>query len=265
MRAVWVNDIHLDFLTRDKIDRFLVSIVRESPGVVLVGGDISTAPLIEEHLRRMEKILDIPVCFVLGNHDFYHGSIRRVRETVHDLCDASKNLNWLNIKGVYRLTEETVLVGHDGWGDARLGDYLNSPVELSDFFLIDELRNRSRDELVEILRRLGDEAADHFRDVLPDAFELGRHVVVLTHVPPFRESTWYDGEISNDQWLPFFCCKAAGDVLLEQAEKHPDRTLAVLCGHTHGEGEVQIVPNLKVVTGGAQYGHPRIQGVIEFD
>jgi hypothetical protein len=41
--------------------------------------------------------------------------------------------------------------------------------------------------------------------------------------------------------------------------------LLVLCGHTHGSGEVQILDNLFVMTGGARYGEPAIQHVLNVD
>jgi predicted MPP superfamily phosphohydrolase len=241
MRAVWVNDIHLDFLDDDAADHFLESVAEVSPDAVLVGGDISTAVQLESHLSRIEERLEAPVFFVLGNHDFYHTA------------------------GVNPLTDKTALVGHDGWGDARLGNYQTSAVELTDFYLIEELRGLERPALVEVLRRLGDEAAEHFRIVLPEALDAYQRVVLLTHVPPFREATWYEGEISNDDWLPFFCCKSAGDALKEIMSAAPDRELTVLCGHTHGEGEVQILPNLRVFTGGARYGHPAVHSILELD
>jgi 3',5'-cyclic-AMP phosphodiesterase len=71
---------------------------------------------------------------------------------------------------------------------------------------------------------LGDESAVHFRKVLPDALRLFRHVVVLTHIPPFREACWHEGAISNDNWLPHCTCKAAGDAI---AEAMTDRTLGM--------------------------------------
>jgi Icc protein len=265
MRAVWINDIHLDFLGEEDADRFLRSIARESPDVLLAGGDISTARNIENKLRRMEELIEAPICFVLGHHDFYHGSIAGVRDRVRQLCERSSRLHWLNRTGVYPLTASTALVGHDGWCDARLGNYDTSPVELTDFFVIDELLGGEREGLVQVLRDLGDEAAAHFRSVLPRALESHRHVVLLTHVPPFREAAWYDGRISGDDWLPFFCCKAAGDVLTECMTEHPDNELTVLCGHTHGGGEAEILPNLRVLTGAAEYRNPQIQAVLEID
>ena len=41
--------------------------------------------------------------------------------------------------------------------------------------------------------------------------------------------------------------------------------MTVLCGHTHGKGEVQILPNLIVKTGGADYGKPELQNPIFID
>ena len=43
----------------------------------------------------------------------------------------------------------------------------------------------------------------------------------------------------------------------------PDHQMTVLCGHTHGGGEAQVLPNLRVLTGDARYGQPVIQRVLE--
>jgi hypothetical protein len=29
--------------------------------------------------------------------------------------------------------------------------------------------------------------------------------------------------------------------------------MVVLCGHTHGSGELEVLPNLRVLTGGSKY------------
>ncbi len=69
------------------------------------------------------------------------------------------------------------------------------------------------------------------------------------HIPPFREAAWYRGRPSNDDFLPFFSCEAVGDVLLETARSHPKCNFLVLCGHTHGGGEIEVAENLRVLTG----------------
>lgn len=63
----------------------------------------------------------------------------------------------------------------------------------------------------------------------------------------------------------FFSCKAMGDVLAEVMLKNPEKQMTVLCGHTHGSGNAQILPNLMVHTGSARYGYPKIQKVFEWE
>jgi hypothetical protein len=41
--------------------------------------------------------------------------------------------------------------------------------------------------------------------------------------------------------------------------------MTVLWGDTDGSGEAQILPNLRVLTGGAVYGKPCVQRVIEVE
>jgi hypothetical protein len=41
--------------------------------------------------------------------------------------------------------------------------------------------------------------------------------------------------------------------------------MMVLCGHTHGSGEARILPNLRVLAGGAVYGKPGVQRVREVE
>jgi hypothetical protein len=89
-------------------------------------------------------------------------------------------------------------------------------------------------------------------------------VILATHIPPFKEATWNEGQLSDADFLPFFACKAVGDVLVEIMHIYPHRQLTVLCGHTHGRGQAQILDNLLVLTGGAEYGKPEVQQVFEF-
>jgi hypothetical protein len=44
--------------------------------------------------------------------------------------------------------------------------------------------------------------------------------------------------------------------------KHPKCKLTVLCGHTHSSGVANILPNLCIKTGSAEYGHPSLQELI---
>ena len=264
-RLVWVTDPHLNFVDEPTFDAFCEAVATAQPTGVLLGGDVAEAPDVVEWLHRLAARWATPIYFVLGNHDYYRGSVADVRARVRALQDP--RLTWLSESEPLFLTPTCALVGHDGWGDARLGDYESSPVFLNDFLLIEELAGLSRPDLRQRLHALGDEAARHLDGVLTRALSGlpdGGRAVVLTHVPPFVEAAWHEGRFSDDAWAPFFTCKAVGDVVLKAADAFPRHGITVLCGHTHGEGEQRgLRPNLEVYTGGATYGHPAVARVLD--
>ncbi len=266
-RLAWLTDVHLNFLRSAARNAFIERLAGTEADAFLVGGDIGESHDVVKYLVALRAGVGRPLYFVLGNHDFYRGTIAGVRAAVRETCRRLPDLHWMPDAGIVELTESTCLIGHDGWGDGRLGDYQGSDVLLNDFALIGEFGgfHEGSAERLARLHALGDEAAAHFRALLPDALARFRRVVVLTHVPPFRESCWHEGTLSDDRWLPFFSCKAVGDALIEAMAAAPDRQMTVLCGHTHGSGEAQILPNLRVLTGGAAYGKPTIQRVLEVE
>ena len=116
-----------------------------------------------------------------------------------------------------------------------------------------------------VIQELANEGVEHFRRVLPLVAKKHNKIIVLIHVPPFREATWHEGQISGDDWLPFFSCKVVGDVLKSFMEQHSMIEMTVLCGHTHSFGQCEVLPNLKVVTGRAEYCVPKVQQIININ
>jgi len=261
-RLAWCTDIHLNFAKADALAEFLQHLDAADPDLLLIGGDIAEATDVVHYLELLDHLLQRPVFFVLGNHDFYFGSISRVRHDVRALCARQDRLVYLSDAGVIELAEQVALVGHDGWADARIGDYARSQIMLNDYRLIQELAGMDKQQRWPLLQALGDEAAAVIRQVLPQALERYASVYLLTHVPPLREACWHNGALSNDEWAPHFTCKAVGDAILEILPDYPHRHLTVLCGHTHGSGEAHPLPNLCIYTGAAVYGFPAVDRVI---
>lgn len=265
MRAAWLTDIHLNFLSEDDILRLLAAVNEHAPDAILIGGDIGDALRLPGYLRTIDLAVRCPVYFVLGNHDFYHGAVRSVRHMVREICADSNHLVYLPEAGVVPLNDEVALIGVDGWGDGRCGAYGQTRVLLNDFLLIEDLQGLTRDERLVRLMALGDAEAARACAHLPDALDQRRRVVFLTHVPPFREACWYKGQIANENFLPFFACKAVGDALLAAMDAQPaDRDLLVLCGHTHSGGSAQVRENVLALTGSTRYGAPVVQRVFEW-
>jgi 3',5'-cyclic-AMP phosphodiesterase len=261
-RLAWATDVHLNFLDLVQVETFCQQIERATPDALLLTGDIAEAPSVGAYLQYVVRRIDRPIYFVLGNHDFYRSSIARVREAMAALAAEVPELVWLTGRDVVPLTEQTALVGHDSWADGRLGSGRASPVMMNDFFHVEELAGLTTEERFSRLAALGDEAAAHFRRVLPEALDRFPNVLLLTHVPPFREACWHKGRITSDAFLPHLSCKAVGDVLLELMRGHPHGNLTVLCGHTHGQGYAEVLPNLRVKTGAAVYGAPAVEEVL---
>ena len=265
MRVVWATDIHLNFLQPQERADFFEKIRSHHADAVLISGDIAEAPCLRNLLHEMQQAIDVPLYFVLGNHDFYHGSIATVRRDIQTWCLSQSGLTYLSSSGLIALTPHTGLIGHDGWGDGRLGNYQQSPVRLSDQEVIRDFQGLDRNAVLGKLQALGDASATYLREVLTKALASYRRVVCLTHVPPFKEACWYEGKMGNDDWLPYFTCKAIGEVLFDMAQARPDCQLTVLCGHTHHAGTVHMLPNLFLKTGAAEYGQPHVEEVLTIE
>jgi len=205
MRIAWLTDIHLNFLSRDDAEDFFTQIRAEQPDAILLTGDIGEARNVVVWLERMDRELQRPIYFVLGNHDFYGGSIEAVRAAVTALERPRPYLKYLTATDeVIELTKTVGLIGDDGWADARLGNYEQSLIMMNDYRLIAELAPLSKHDRWPKLKELGDQAAAHVRRLLPQALARYDNVILGTHVPPLREACWHEGQLSNDEWLPHF-------------------------------------------------------------
>lgn len=268
----WCTDIHLNFLKLYQRYDFYETILKSKADGVLITGDIAEGTDVIKTLNEMQEYLQLPIYFVLGNHDFWHFSVEELEAELEKL--ANDNLHYLTQETYTALSPETFLLGVDGWADGRLGNYKDSEVILWDSKLIPALREgigmqmhgwtHNRERLLANMQKQADLDAYHLEGQLTYALTHNpERIIIATHIPPFREASMYRGAISNDDFLPFYTCKAIGDVLLRTAEANPGTTFEVFCGHTHGAAHFQAAPNLLVEAGAAEYNHPAVQWVID--
>jgi predicted phosphohydrolase len=266
MQYAWLTDIHLNFIDEVTRQQFYQDIVDTQCDGVLISGDIAEAPCLVDILNEMASYINKPISFILGNHDYYKGQINEVRDAMTALAKENNKLFWLPASTVQKLDNDTFLIGQDGWADGRLGNYQDSRVVLNDSRMIADLFQEKiigKHQLLNKMQQLADADAMRLQNDLEQAInQKPKKIIVLTHVPPFKEACIYQGKISSDDWLPYFSSKVMGDLLTNIAQENPKIEFLVLCGHTHSEASLHRCDNLIIEVGKAEYYRPEIQKII---
>lgn len=264
MKLIWCSDIHLNFLNLGLRIDFYNKITEAKGNAVVISGDIAESHNVVPLLEEMQNVIKIPIYFVLGNHDFYGSSVKAVKRSV-------RPFGYLGVLGLAPLTENTVVLGVDGWGDCRNGDFKNSRLTMSDWFYIDDLKDVyheynlfGRDMLKRTLQKLADSDARKLkRKVLRAIAEGYTKLIIVTHVPPFEEVCIHAGKKSTPDGLPFFSSKILGTTILPIAQKYPEIDFLWLSGHTHSRATYSPCPNMICKVAKAEYYFPQIEEIIE--
>lgn len=267
-----LTDIHLDHL-RSKTLRHGLYEILDRYAMIWITGDIANSKCWGEYLVEFHTVFKKPIYFVLGNHDYYGSSVREVRKKAQYFNGTE--LKWLTgLKEAIKLKDGVFVCGVDGFADSRNGDFADTRVVLNDAHCIEDYRKcgvtfsfsgeyRSGKELLGAkMRRLADRDSRRLRRQLNSVFKKKSNkpeiIYILTHVPPFEESSWHRGRPPNPLLHPFYSCKSTGDVILEFAGEHPNVQFYVLAGHTHGNWKGKILDNVTVSVRDAEYGHPEL-------
>ena len=91
---IWLTDPHFNFLTKSKLIEFFLYLESLRPDGIFISGDISTGPKVIQHLQYLEKIINKPIYFVLGNHDYYRSSFSEINQSISSINN--KNLIYLS-------------------------------------------------------------------------------------------------------------------------------------------------------------------------
>ena len=123
MRLVWTTDLHLNSVPTHAWEQWVRRInALETDGLVITG-DISEGDNVVPQLQRIASEINLPVYFVLGNHDFYGSTFQATRQNVIHACRASNQLHYLTDLSALAVSEGTYLLGEDGWADGTVGNY----------------------------------------------------------------------------------------------------------------------------------------------
>lgn len=261
MKLTWTSDIHLNFLLPSDRQRFYDKLAGTGP--VIITGDIAESHDVLDMLAEMQDVVRRPIYFVAGNHDYYGSSIRKMRAKFKRCTVA----HYLPVKPV-KLDAQTILIGADGWGDGRNGDFGNSCLTMSDWLYIDELKKAyrtSRAELLTALQKIADADAERIGKTVIKALKdkAIKKIIIASHVPPLAEACLNAGKKSTPDGLCFFSSQIFEKVIVPIAENNPDIDFLWLSGHTHSKTSVQKRDNLLVQVAPSEYYFPQIAGEIE--
>jgi predicted phosphodiesterase len=257
-KIIWLSDLHLDVVSKEKRDKFYKRLSKAPGDAVVITGDISKGRQLCTHLLELgEACGSRPIYFVLGNHDYYGSSFSRVHGEVESLCKKHKTLRHLGNGEIIPLGDNEALVGHGGWSDGRAGNGTNSRVRNPDFWSIDDFRGKEWRSCYGLMDSLGKESSTYFREVLPYALTSYRHVWIATHFPPFTQAVQFNGKPCNYDFQPHYTNMTLGYALWGMSTAFPGSSLSVLCGHTHSEISLPLRQNLHIHTAGATPGYPR--------
>ena len=280
MKLIWMTDIHLDFIDDPlepcvNVEQFGKFVNKSEPDGVLITGDISLAPTIVSHLQTLDRIINKPIYFVCGNHDFYDGSFSSVHEELRKACAASSNLKYLTQVDCISLSENVALVGHDGWYDGLHGNPYTSGYVMSDWLRINEYiaagaitstelgMSASMQKILEVSRHRATIAANSVRSRANFAARDHNVVIIATHIPPFPQVHSGNEKTGNSNALPWYTSRLMGDAITDAATSNPAVRFEVFCGHSHGKFDIQIDHNIFCHVGGSKYGSPGIAGILQ--
>ena len=229
----------------EEATRLLASFLhKQTPGVLILAGDIGTECYFEECLRLFD---DLPCrkALVPGNHDLWvrpdeaRDSLRLYEEDLAAVC-RKHHFHYLD-QGPLILPEAGLaLVGSINWYDyswSREAIQRDYPGEEERLFTKQFTRGRHNDvnfvrwplDDVRFTARVVDTLGQHLREALTQA----ERVIVVTHHPPLRCISFPEKHlpltIDDLLWEAFGGNRAMEELLM----RHAERIAFAFCGHTH--------------------------------
>lgn len=250
---LWHTDTHLGLMPWTKVN-FIYRIIKDNPKAIFLTGDISTGMITPIDLAFLASCVKCPIYFVLGNHDYYFSSFSKIHDKVRRVCEEYPNLIWLTESEPIEITKEKVLIGTEGWYDASFGNpkYLRATF---DWIFIEELRCLpSMSKRIEKFKELSQQSCVIIENKLKKCVEKGyKEIYILTHFPPWKESTHHIGTFFEKFWLPYNVNGQLGKTIEDIMKYHKEINVIVLAGHTHKEGWASPYKNVRCHVGAGNY------------
>ena len=253
-KILWLTDTHLTFSFLWKKYSLIKYLKNIGADALFLSGDISNGFFIDYIIYYLANHLNIPIYFVLGNHDYYFKNISNIHNDLKFLTKKYENLHWLTENDVLELKPNICVIGSEGWYDCNYDDinYLKLNLDLK--FIRDFRKIKKYEQKFQTLKDMANNSANLIEKKLLNALNLGyKQIYLITHIPPFKEATKDEGTILESFWLPYNANSILGEKIKNIMVNFPDRKLTILCGHTHDRVTININNNIECRTNSANY------------
>jgi len=218
---------------------------------LVVTGDISDGSLLSKHLRMLSKSIDQDIWFVLGNHDFYGRYMSDVCNEIRDVTEDYQNLHWLTESEPLKISNDSYLIGVDGWFDCTAGSdlilhYALDSVLIKDFRSVDVTWKK-----IEEFKRLAKLSALQFSEKFQKCKD-AKKIVLATHVPPWVSEYGLNDEMNNHMKSYNTNC-VLGAQIEDIAKANKDKEFLIISGHTHKKYESYPLKNIHNIVSDAWY------------
>ena len=260
----WLTDLHLEFCSHRTRNQLYQSINQAAGEIVVITGDLSAGPHRLAQYTELAEQIRKPVYFVLGNHDRYGTTFANAEAVVARVTTLFLHMLRLDGSQVIPLNKSVALVGVDGWADGLGGEGPATKARINDFY---QILDFATDPEPQVFRQMKERARKYSQALKPSlikALKQYQTTIIATHVPPYEGAAWHEGFPSSPAYQPFFSSPTMGNMIKAAAAEHPEKTVLVLCGHTHSPG-IYRYGNILVLTAGARYGFPEVTKTIHLD
>jgi predicted phosphohydrolase len=287
----WGTDLHLEWIGKDNFRKLCKQWPINKKDILFITGDISNYSVDNnfiDYLKIMINILNIPIYFVLGNHDFWGGRIGSIiANTIENISNKNNDskiskemgfnkdehldigsslLHYLDNEeyiNISKYNRDTYIIGTSGWYDISAGAKENTTVWLNDFDLITDFalayyKPRLFESVKKIAARFNNEFDNKLNTFLNKHGDEHCKLFILTHVPPYEDSAKYNMKPTDSNFLPLFTNIQLGKII-DKLKDYPNIEVTVLCGHTHCYAHYQPAKNIVVIAQGAEYKYPKIE------
>lgn len=246
---LWATDLHLNYFDDKYITNFgkFLSSKYQAKGFI-ISGDISLGNKLERNLKTLSNAIQMPIYYVLGNHDYWYSSFNEIDKLTKSLNDNSLiNLNLSHLQ----INSKTILIGFDGWYDCSFGE-IDTKIQMTDWVRIKEFQNQ---DPIKISKKRSASYLSFLDRALSFKNQGITNQIVVTHIPPFEQL------IKNKKTAkPFYGSSISGQILSKLSNDF-DKIIC-LSGHTHNKASYQQ-DNLLCYVGEACRGKPSLAGLLD--